>query len=68
MVVVTPPIGPGLKALHDARDSAAEEIARAIQRVLPTGFTGKFTVTASRGVVRPENVSVELRPPQRERD
>lgn len=60
------PVAPltGLRALHAARDAAAEEIARALRPAIPRGFRGKITVVIQEGVVRPEDVTLELRPPQ----
>lgn len=55
----------GLKALHDARDQAAREIAMALQRILPDGFRGRITVCVDKGLIRAQDVSIELRPPQK---
>jgi len=55
----------GLKALHEARDQAAREIAAALQRILPPGFRGLITVYVDKGVIRAQDVSIELRPPQK---
>jgi hypothetical protein len=54
----------GLHALHQARDAAAEEVARALRPAIPRDFDGKLTINIRRGVIRPEDVSLELRPPQ----
>lgn len=56
---------PALEALHQARDAAAAAVARALQPIIPRGFRGKLTICIDAGVVRPENVTMELRPPQR---
>lgn len=53
-----------LRALQAARDSAAEEIIKALRPALPKDFDGKLTITIRGGVVRAENVVMELRPPQ----
>ncbi len=55
---------PGLKALEKARVEAAQEIAAALQRILPPGFRAKLTITVDRGVVRAQDVAIELRPQQ----
>lgn len=62
--VPAPLVGSGLKALQDARDAAAREIADAIQRILPHGFRGRITVAVDNGVVRAHDVAIEMRPPQ----
>jgi hypothetical protein len=54
----------GLRALQAARDSAADEIARALQAVIPRDFRGVLTIHIANGVVRREDVTFELRPPQ----
>ena len=55
----------GLQALHDARDKAAQQIADAIQKVLPKGFRGRLAIVVDNGVVRAQDVAIELRPPQK---
>lgn len=54
----------GLKALHEARDQAAREIADALQRILPDGFRGRITVVVDKGIIRAQDVAIELRPEQ----
>lgn len=65
MSTIAPPRATGLKALHEARDTAAAEIAAAIQRVIPAGFRARIAVTVDNGVVQAEDVAIELRPRQR---
>lgn len=65
MTTIAPPMATGLKALHEAREAAAAEIAAAIQRVVPPGFRAKITATVDNGVVRAHDVAIELRPCQR---
>jgi hypothetical protein len=55
----------GLKALHEARDQAATEIAEALQRILPEGFRGRISVVVDKGIIRAQDVSIELRPAQK---
>jgi hypothetical protein len=52
----------GLKALHEARDQAAAEIAAALRRILPEGFRGRITVAIDNGHIRAQDVCIELRP------
>jgi hypothetical protein len=54
----------GLKALHEARDQAARDIADALQRILPDGFRGKITVVVDKGIIQAQHVSIELRSEQ----
>lgn len=59
------PVSIGLSALHNARELAAQEIAAAVQRVLPRGFRARITLHVDGGVVRPQDVTIELRPAQK---
>lgn len=55
----------GLQALHEARDRAAAEIAAALQRItLPVGFRGRIVVVVDKGLIRAQDVTIELRPEQ----
>lgn len=67
---VRPPVVPtreggGLQKLHDARDEACASIAAVLQRMVPRGFRGRITVTVDNGVVRAQDVAIELRPSQK---
>jgi hypothetical protein len=55
----------GLKGLHEARDQAAREVAEALQRILPPGFRGRITVVVDKGLIRAQDVAIELRPAQK---
>jgi hypothetical protein len=50
--------------VHAAAFDLCGEIAKAVQRVVPPGFRGRLEIQVDRGVVLPENVSVQFRPPQ----
>lgn len=52
-----------LEELIARRDSATDAIRRALQPIIPPGFTGKFTVTVDNGTIAPHAVAVELRSP-----
>lgn len=66
---VRPPVVPtregALLKLHEARDGACAQIADALQRVVPRGFRAIITARVDNGVVRAEDVAIELRPCQR---
>ena len=50
--------------LEAARDGVVAALVRALQPVIPRGFRAKVTIVLDNGVVRPENVTMELRKPQ----
>ena len=53
-----------LMQMSDAGKKVCFIIARALQPVIPAGWHGRLSISVDAGIVKPENVAIEMRPKQ----